>query len=259
MIGVVDGARRFEELVEEAAAADVSGWDFSWLDGRASEQRPSWRYQRLLEAALRRVEAAVDLQTGGGEVLDGVAQFPLAMAATESWPPNLDLATRRLAPRGVVVVVHPDGPPLPFADEAFDLVTSRHPADIWWDEIARILRPGGRYLAQHVGPRSNAELYEYFLGPDPDVIHSRDPSVERAEAEAAGLAIEDLRTERLRVEFRDVGAVVWFLRKVIWTVPDFTVDRYRDRLLDLHHDIERDGAFVSYATRTLIDARRIPS
>jgi len=29
----------------------------------------------------------------------------------------------------------------------------------------------------------------------------------------------DLRTARLRTEFFDVGAVVYFLRKVIWMVP----------------------------------------
>lgn len=37
---------RFEQLVAGAEAADVSGRDFSWLDGRATEQRPSWGYQR---------------------------------------------------------------------------------------------------------------------------------------------------------------------------------------------------------------------
>lgn len=31
--------RTYEELVAEAAAADVTGWDFSWLDGRAIEER----------------------------------------------------------------------------------------------------------------------------------------------------------------------------------------------------------------------------
>ena len=62
------------------------------------------------------------------------------MAATESWPPNLDRATRLLGPRGVVVVADPDEPPLPFADAAFDLVLSRHPATVWWDEIARVLQ-----------------------------------------------------------------------------------------------------------------------
>ena len=39
--------------------------------------------------------------------------------------------------------------------------------------------------------------------------------------------------------------MVFFLRKVIWTVPDFTVERYRDRLRVLHDQIERDGSFRS--------------
>jgi hypothetical protein len=32
------------------------------------------------------------------------------------------------------------------------------------------------------------------------------------------------------MEFFHVGALVYFLRKVIWFVPDFTVEKYRDRL-----------------------------
>ncbi|EUA35057.1 putative methyltransferase domain protein 2 [Mycobacterium xenopi 3993] len=84
----------------QAAAAPVEGWDFSWLDGRGTEERPSWGYQRLMSQRLARASAAVDLQTGGGEVLAGAATFPPTMAATESWPPNAALATRRLHPRG---------------------------------------------------------------------------------------------------------------------------------------------------------------
>jgi SAM-dependent methyltransferase len=252
----VQVTRSFEELLAEAGSVDVSGWDFSWLAGRATEQRPSWGYQRLLEERLATACAALDVQTGGGEVLAGVAAFPAAMVATESWPPNVALATQRLHPRGVVVVADPDEPPLPFADAAFDLVASRHPASVWWREIARVLRPAGAYFAQHVGPRSNAELYEFFLGREADAVHVRHPDVETAAARAAGLEITQVRMERLRVEFFDIGAVVYFLRKVIWTVPDFSVDRYYDRLRELHHVIEADGRFVSHSSRVLIEARK---
>lgn len=249
-------SRSFEELVDEAASVDVSGWDFSWLDGRATEERPSWGYQRLLARRLTEVSAALDIQTGGGEVLAGVPSFPPTMVATESWPPNIRLATERLHPRGAVVVADPDEPPLPFADEGFDLVTSRHPATVWWTEIARVLRPGGTYFAQHIGPRSNAELYEFFLGPQPASGRARHPDVEAAAARAAGLTVTETRTERLRVEFFDVGAVVYFLRKVIWTVPDFTVGRYRQQLRELHERIDAGGAFVAHSSRTLVEARK---
>jgi hypothetical protein len=70
------------------------------------------------------------------------------------------------------------------------------------------------------------------------------------------LEIVQCRNERLQLEFFDVGAMVFFLRTVIWTVPDFAVERYRDRLRDLHEQIERDGALRSTKSRTLFEARK---
>ncbi|MFI0258998.1 class I SAM-dependent methyltransferase [Streptomyces sp. NPDC017056] len=249
--------RTFDDLVAEAESVSVDGWDFSWLDGRANEQRPSWGYQRSLGDRLARASAALDIQTGGGEVLAGAGPLPPVMAATESWPPNVAKATRLLHPLGAVVVADPDEPPLPFADGAFDLVTSRHPATVWWAEIARVLRPGGTYFAQHVGPASVFELVEYFLGPQPEEVRrKRHPDDESRAAEAAGLEVVDLRAESLRTEFSDVGAVIYFLRKVIWMVPGFTVDRYRDRLRELDAKIRAEGPFVAHSTRFLIEARK---
>jgi hypothetical protein len=66
----------------------------------------------------------------------------------------------------------------------------------------------------------------------------------------------DLREESLEVAFFDIGAVVHFLRKVPWTVPDFTVERYHDRLFELHEEIGRDGRFVGHSRRYLIEMRR---
>ena len=33
-------ATTFEELVADAGSVSVDGWDFSWLEGRATEERP---------------------------------------------------------------------------------------------------------------------------------------------------------------------------------------------------------------------------
>ena len=248
--------RTFEDLVAEAASVSVEGWDFSWLDGRATEERPPWTYQRTIGEYLARASAALDVQTGGGEVLAGVPRLPPAMVATEGWPPNVAAATRLLHPRGAVVVADADEPPLPFADAAFDLVVSRHPVTVWWAEVARVLRPGGVYLSQQVGPASVFELVEYFLGPQPRARTKRDPEDARAAATRAGLAVEDLRSARLRIEFFDIGAVVYFLRKVVWMVPGFTVDAYLPRLRDLHDHIEANGPFVAHSARFLIRARK---
>ena len=146
--------RTFDELVSEAAAAPIDGWDFSWLDGRATEERPSWGYQHLMSRRLATATAALDIDTGGGEVLAGAETFPPTMVATESWPPNAALATQLLHPLGAVVVATRDEPTLPFADAAFDLVTSRHATGVKWNEIARVLRPAAAILrSRSVPPR----------------------------------------------------------------------------------------------------------
>src|SRR4051794_11492940 len=97
-------ARVFEDLVAGAGGGPVDGWDFSWLGGRATEERPSWGYSRLLAERMARASAALDLDTGGGEVLAGVPALPALAVATESWPPNIRRASERLGPRGVAVV-----------------------------------------------------------------------------------------------------------------------------------------------------------
>ncbi len=252
--------RSFDELVDEAAAVSLEGWDFSWLAGRATEQRPSWGYQRLLGPKLAAATAGLDIQTGGGEVLAGAGadNFPPTLVATEGWAPNVAKAAALLQPLGVVLVDAREDSPLPFADDAFDLVTSRHPATVRWSEIARVLTSGGTYFAQHVGGGANVEISEFFLGPlDPGDARHHD--VEADQARASGLEVVQCRNERLLLEFFDVGAMVYFLRKVVWTVPGFTVDRYRARLRDLHEQIERDGVFRSTTSRTLFVARKPPA
>jgi hypothetical protein len=58
------------------------------------------------------------------------------------------------------------------------------------------------------------------------------------------------------MEFYDIAAVVHFLRKVIWIVPEFTVEAYRDQLRSLHDRIESEGSFVATSVRFLIEATK---
>ncbi|MET8093590.1 class I SAM-dependent methyltransferase [Micromonospora sp. NPDC005220] len=247
--------RDAEDLIAEAVAAPVDGWGFGWLSGRATEERPPWGYARLVADRMARADAALDVDTGGGEVLAEVPRPPKLLTATEAWPPNVEVARRTLRRVGAsVVAVAPDRP-LPFRDASFDLVVSRHPVRTDWAQTARVLRPGGTFLSQQIGAGTMRELSEAILGPLPPPSQ-RHPEQATADAEAAGLRVVDLRRATLRATFSDIGAVVWFLRKVIWTVPGFTVDRYRAPLRDLHARITNEGPFVAHAQRFLIEAIR---
>ncbi len=250
----------FDDLIAEGEAVPVAGWDFSWFDGRATEERPSWGYSRMLPPRYASAGAVLDIQTGGGEVfaaaLAATEPVPALVAATESWLPNLELARQALRPFGGRVTQIPDDAALPFDDAAFDVVSSRHPTVTPWGEVARVLRDGGTFISQQVVPlATNRELYEFFLGEQPDGPETGLAFLRRSVADA-GLELTDLRYEESRVEFFDIGAVVYFLRKVLWTVPDFTVERYRDKLIEMHAEIEERGAFISYSRHALLIATK---
>ena len=201
----------------------------------------------------------LDVQTGGAEVLaevlDHAAVRPSTIAATESWDPNLAIAHRNLAPLGGTVFKVADAQGFPFRAGAFDLVSSRHPV------LTRLGRgrprpvPGRQILRAARRCRIESRADRLHDGTTTGFGFS-----ERAEAAssaaAQGLEVVDVREESLRVEFFDIGAVVYFLRKVLWTVPDFTVERYRERLARLHDLIRSEGLFVSHAQRFLIELRK---
>ena len=125
-------------------------------------------------------------------------------------------------------------------------------ADAHW---VLVLRPGGTYLSQQVGAGSNRELTEAMMGPQV-VNQGRSTHWAAAAARAAGLTVTGLQERALRVEFFDIAAVVYFLRKVLWTVPGFSVERYRPQLAAVHEQIQSGTAFVAHSQRFLIEARR---
>ena len=248
----------FDALVDGAERAPIGAWDFSWLAGRAVEERPSWRYfDRVVERSAG-VSVLLEVQAGVGSMIGNLPSRPPLSVATEGFPPSVAASRHRLRAAGVHLVVTSQAlPGLPFVDESFDLVISRHPVEVWWSEIARVLRPGGSYFAQHVGPHSLRSLSEFLMGPLPDPS-ARHPDVEGRAAERAGLRVRRMDVEHPRTAFYDIGAVVYFLRLVPWIVPGFAVAEYRDRLRDLHRVIELVGAFEATASRTLVDATKPP-
>src|SRR5438270_610612 len=127
-----------------------------------------------------------------------------------------------------------------------------------WQDRPRDQKPRrsagrGAFRTQQVGPGSVKELAEALRGPLPRST-ARSPERAVAAARDAGLVVVDLREESLRTVFYDVGAVVYFLRLVVWIVPDFSVERHRRQLESLHEVMEAEGSFVTYARRFLIEA-----
>lgn len=228
----------------------AEGWDFGEFEGRVFEQTPRWSYRELAKGALRRAGSAVDLGTGGGEFLLGLADvLPDDTHATEGWAANIPVARRALQPRGVSVAVYDveRGDVLPHPDDRFDLVLSRHGAYAA-NEVAGVLKRGGAFLTQQVDGRNLADLAVVFGAAPAYPTVTLEAS--RTEAEGAGLVVRRAEEWTGTITFIDVDCLVSYLRFMPWQLPDdFTVDTYARQLMAL----ERSPVPLSFTeTRFLL-------
>jgi SAM-dependent methyltransferase len=263
-------SERFDELIAEAESQQFAGWDFSYVKDRMVEEPLPWYYLVEVRERLNGVSTLLDLGTGGGEVLSQLAPLPARTFATEEYAPNAPIAARRLHPLGARVVRYeapmenyaapgsprPNKPGLPFCDSAFDLVIDRHEAYLS-AEVFRILRPGGKFLTQQCGGTNFLELN--------DLLGVRRPSYEpwcleaaKAQLQSAGFEQVSGREQVHTTLFRDVGAVVYYLRTVPWQVPEFTVSKHLESLREIHLQIESSGPLKIRAHHFLVEAVKPP-
>jgi SAM-dependent methyltransferase len=248
-------SRSFEELVSEAWNVDREGWGFSWLEGRTQSAEPPWDYRGRAAELVHQVDALLDVDTGGGELLAGLAPLPRRAVAVESWGPNLEMARSRLSRFGVRVEDRIEA--ATNGEGGFELVLNRH-GRLDASAIASLLRPGGRLLTQQVGSRNQFELNEQLGAPVPRPADSWTLSVAIEQLEAAGLRVQHAEEALLPFTFRDIGAVVYQLRMVAWQIPDFDPKAYEAKLQALDRRIRADGGFTVHDHRFYLEAALPP-
>jgi ubiquinone/menaquinone biosynthesis C-methylase UbiE len=98
-------------------------------------------YERALAQISAPVERAVDIGTGTGAGARLIGQrFPDAEVAGTDIAPEMLAEARKLSPD--IEFVEADAASLPFDDRSFDLVAHGNMIP-FFDEVARVLRPGG--------------------------------------------------------------------------------------------------------------------
>lgn len=243
--------RSFDDLIAEAESHPTGGWGFSWLGTRFESCSLPWDFEAMVGEHARRSPNMLDMGTGGGEWLSALPYRPPHTVATESWPPNVPIARERLGPLGIDVVEvesaaesvlqEPDEHrgSLPFQEGSLHLITNRHETFVA-REMARVLAPGGHFLTQQLGDGLFGEFRRLFdvetLDRPPYVL-----SVAKSQLEEAGLRITNSGEGEEVHTFCDVGALAWYLKTMPWTVPGFSISKYRTRLRELDEQIREDG------------------
>lgn len=248
----------FDEQIQAALDHRLTGWDFSWLHARTVEEPLPWDYRAIVLERMRGANALLDIGTGGGEFLAGLAPLPPHTRATEGYPPNVPLARARLQALGVPVadVSAEADEHLPYDDGEFDLVIDRHAGVNAW-ALARVLKPGGRYVTQQVGGENCMDINRFLEDKPSYVYQAVSLANDTRKLREAGLEIIDAREAFPAFTFQDVAGVVFYLESIPWQVTDFSVEKYREKLYEIYRHIQQHGGWTVREHRYLIEAAKI--
>jgi ubiquinone/menaquinone biosynthesis C-methylase UbiE len=161
--------------------------------------------QRLVELArCTGTEDALDVATGGGHTALAIAPHVARVVSSDLTPEMLAAAREFIESQGVdnVTFEQADAENLPFPDRSFDIVTCRiaphHFGDVqsFCNEVARVLRPGGRFVLMDSISPDDADLDAFIneLEWRRDTTHVRSYTVAewRTFIEGAGIEIETI-------------------------------------------------------------------
>ena len=247
----------FNPWLTEERSAPIIGWDFSHIDGRYEEEQDlPWDYRAVVRRYLKPDDFLLDMDTGGGEFLLSLHHPYERTSATENYPPNVNLCKDRLSPLGVRFHQADARGPLPFPDEAFDVILNRH-GDYDPREIRRLLKPGGVFITEQVGAENDRELVSLLLGdgiPLPFPQQYLDIAAQRLRD--ASLTILEAQEAFRPIKFYDVGALVWFAHVIEWEFPNFSVEKCASRLFQAQSLLERNGSIEGRIHRYLLTARK---
>lgn len=243
----------FEAYLTEGEQWDLTGWDFDAFKDRWVESPTTWSFQEIVENHFEENQHLLDMGTGGGEFLASLKRRPKHVCATEAYPPNIDVAKNKLEPLGINVFAIQDDAKLPFKDNSFEVIINRHES-FNANEVYRILKPGGVFITQQVGGKDNQKINELLNAPGNEYANWN-LDVASAELKQAGLSVTTSIEEFPKTEFKDIGALVVFLRSIPWQIPDFTVAKYLDELRQLHLTVFSRGMGLDvYSHRFLLVA-----
>lgn len=243
--------------LQEEEIAHIHGWDFSHINGKCeAEHDLPWNYEEIVRTYLRPDKKLLDIDTGGGEFLLSLNHPHCNLAATENYPPNVELCKKKLLPLGIDFQEADGSDRLPFEDQTFDLVINRH-GDFNPNEIGRILKTGGIFITEQVGAENDRELVELLLIDVPEIpFPNQYLKIARTAFEEFGFSVLKAEEAFRPIKFWDVGALVWFARIIEWEFPDFNVKGCLENLYHAQEILEHKGVIEGKIHRFLLVVKK---
>jgi hypothetical protein len=119
----------------------------------------------------------------------------------------------------------------------------------------RILKPGGYFITQQVGGLNDIEL-NMLLGANSPQFEDWNLSSASKELKSCGFKLKELKEDKVKTRFYDIGAIVYYLKAIPWQIPDFSINKYYKYLFHIHELISKQGYIDLTCHRFFIIAQK---
>lgn len=251
----VNEKEKFEKYILDEEKEFI-GWSFNYLthNGRMKEFPLSWNYYNEIIDYCSHADSLLDMGTGGGEFLSSLTFLPKDTCATEGYEPNIKEAKKRLEPLGINVFSVEEDTALPIPSKRFDLIINRHESFSPL-EVMRILKPEGYFITQQVGGLNDIDL-NMLLGADNCQYEGWNLDKACESLRSCGFQLKELKEDKVKTRFYDIGAIIYYLKAVPWQIPDFGVDKYYKQLFHIYELIRKQGYIDLICHRFFIIAQK---
>lgn len=233
----------------------MHGWDFSHLNGRWHNDPLPWHYRELVADYLDDSKQWLDVDTGGGELMQTFRHPADKTVVTEGWAPNLALLRREYEHTSLTIIPDPDENLSQVPDATFDVISNSHGTLPVPETVAK-LRQEGIFITQQVGATNNFGLSR-FLNPDYVPAFPDNTLLNICvQLQDAGMTILKQAGAFSKMTFYDVGALVYYATVIPWEFPNFSVTTCLPKLQHLDRLIAKQGAITTFEDRFMIVAKK---
>ena len=196
------------------SVGEREGWDFSCV--RDERDPIPWRYMDLVRQYLQPTDRVLDIGSGGGETFLSLAKQMKAGVGIDIDAEMVATAINnkiRLNINNVSFKVM-DAKQLDFDPSSFDIVLNRQSVYVV-EECVRVLKPGGTFITQQVGPRNTQGVYQIFGWNQDHFDSAGTRTTESAEEfRQQGCHIRAIAEYDVPYRFLDVASFIFWLKAV---------------------------------------------
>ncbi|WP_047999947.1 SAM-dependent methyltransferase [Lactiplantibacillus herbarum] len=239
----------------EESQRSMHGWDFSHLTGRWQVAELPWDYPTLVKNRMKADDQWLDIDTGGGELMRQFNHSAELTTVTEGWAPNIDLLRQTMVPAGVQLYPDPTEQLVGVPAASFDLVTNSHGA-MPIERMATVLKSGGYLVTEQVGATNNFDLSRFFNEHYQPAYPDNQLLSVVTQLQAAGFEILKADSAYVKMEFMDIGAIVYYATVIPWEFPNFDVQTMLPKLRQLQRLLDVTGKITTFEDRFMVVARK---